>query len=258
MMYTLIDNREETLEVEENVLQLIPYFSGMLSVRNDLKTSLTEDNRILLESNILVMLLTPILTYIQNEKNVFYLLVGLPKHVEGECIADLLKLVDFLGLGEVELSTTNTHDKLTDVKDYGYSYDGDPTCDIPQARLTAAKSILGLHMGLHSLATPKEKSTMYNYILFIASHTRAFGSRLRYRASEAATKFCKFTAKQMVQIEGCNIETSINDSASDAMDDINDSSNKRPYYLNHNYDDYDGCDGNDDDDDDNYGNDYDD
>lgn len=203
MMYSLVDVDRNVLEVEEEKLRSLPYFDALLNNRSKMKVDVSETNSIKLDSEIRVNYVEYILRYLNEGCDALHLIIVLP--VTFTEIPELLTTLDFLGL-QLDLDTNNSHETLTQVKklddrNYGH-FSSKETHNIRDvSRNMAANLIFALHKSEVPMSDHKDKLTLYNDLLFIASHSATFGPRLRFRAFEAARKYCHFiTAKQWVQL----------------------------------------------------------
>ena len=65
----------------------------------------------------------------------------------------------------------------------------------------AVELILGLYAGVYDPKVARQRDIVYHKVLFIVSHPRTFGRRLRHHAFNAARELCAFTPKQMRQLD---------------------------------------------------------
>lgn len=198
MVYTLVDTSGVSLDAEEEVLLKIPYFEALIRVKDYMKTNVSNSNTIQLDSAMQIEVLKHVLRFVTEGMNELVLLVSIPLTFETTAITDLMCLIDFLGL-TLNIDMDDIHERLTDVKDQDCFDDHKPNRYL--ARKTAASIVFGLHQNMFDLTAPKEKSAMFNHILFVVSHYRSFGPRLRLRVYETAKEKCAFIAKQWNQIE---------------------------------------------------------
>ena len=197
MIYTLIDITGDTLDIESEILEKIPYFEAMLAVKDVMETQVN-GNRINLENYIKVLYLKCIMKYIQDQTDVLLFVSCVPATLTN-MLSEIIEMIELLG---IPLDTSfeeyeNIHMLLTAFKS---SYNADSRAEQKIARETAAKLIIQMVKG-ENIRDPKELSKLYNSVLFIVSHSATFRPRMRYHMYHVARNKCNFSMKQWIQIE---------------------------------------------------------
>jgi hypothetical protein len=192
----------------------------MIGVKDVMHTGI-QDNVILLDPCLRAKDVKQIVRSVMEGMDPLKFLISLPFSFGSSNLSELLAAVNFLGLSINIQTGEDTYTRLTDVKD---EMEGPTFCylaDKDRARTTAAKIVLGLHLNSFDMSHPKGKSDVCNYILFIVSHSRAFGPRLRFHAYNTAKRYCKFSAKQWSMIER-RIQSPPEESEDDHTDEYDD------------------------------------
>lgn len=96
---------------------------------------------------------------------------------------------------------------LKDVKDeYGREFKRGPiekfhSANRFGARNAAAELAVGLETEKYNLGSNKTRSQLYNNVLFIVSHPKTFGPRLRHHVFELARSRTRFSERQVSELE---------------------------------------------------------
>lgn len=192
--------RDQRMTVSSSTVDKIPFLEALMAGRvNTIKNE--SDEPIIDRDPILVGAVLAFAT----SGNPFHLFAKLPA---SSCAREMLAELDFFLVDPPTVRAVDDASFKHQLRDVSDEYDRicrrgpierTRTADRHSARKAAAELAVGLELGKYN--SVETRNQLYNSILFVLSHPRTFGPRLRHHVWQLASKNVQLTLRQRNALE---------------------------------------------------------
>ena len=196
--YKVLNVRGKQLKVSNDVIDRVPFLKAQIGLCNlTFQKNTNDNNELLIDQDYFIV--RAILRYVESG-NGMYLFTKLPCQFSATEILSVLNYFCIEYPSIRQLDDSSFKNQLKDVKD-----DVIKICRTVYettkanrfgARNAAAEFAIGLEISAYDLTKNRTMNYVYNYLLFIISHSRTFGPRLRHHIWNLAIKKINFTPNQ--------------------------------------------------------------
>ena len=193
--------KTERFCITSRILEKVPFLEALFADR--VNTTKNGSGEPIIDRD--PVLVKAVLNFVSSGK-ALHLFGTLPKTASAR---DMLQELDFFCVDPPEVRALDDASFKQELKDVSDEYmkvcrrgpvEKVHSADREGARNAAAELAIGLERGSYNMSCHKTRQQLFNCILFVVSHSRTFGPRLRWHLMALSRNLC-LTSKQLATLE---------------------------------------------------------